>query len=567
MARPTQILLELLRSSGEDGPSDAAKLDFIQSRRRVREESRKLDELFIAEIAAKSTALRQAQKLHERLRAKQEELVQVIEKLRAPPLRLAVFLGWIEAAGQLLAKVAHGVDRYLVALDVEFECENLAVGDTVYLGSSLGVVLGKAENGLQVGETATVERRLSTDRIVLRDRDEEVVVLAAAELRSGSLEPGEQVLWNRQLGLAFAKISTGDSSPHFLNIKEITAPPPPIGGLAASLKRVISAFTTAVARPELARRFSVADFNLSALLVGPPGCGKTLVARTIAYLVTQKTGVPCRFAVINGAELESPWVGTTQANIRRLFKALNEYDGPTILFIDEVEAIGRHRGSLVGQHQDRFLSAWLTCLGGFQRRDRVAVIAATNRKDLVDAALLERVSGLEVRVGRPNREGAREIFSIYLPRDLPYRANGATPTETRQALIDSAVSRLYDPNGDSTVATLRFRDGKSREVAARELLSGRVIKQTCLDTRQRAFQRVAAAADAGQTASSDDALENDGIIAADMHEAVADMLEKLSTTLSVRNAHHYLTDLSEDADVIAVEPIRRRVRPHRYLAS
>lgn len=563
----TQIVLELLRSSGDFGPSTEAKLDFLQSRRRNQEASRELDELFIAEIAAKSAAVKEAQATQEQLRARHEELARVIDQLRAPPLRIAVFLGWVETGGQVFARVAHGGERQLVRLAEGSECENLVLGDTVFLAHSLGVILGKSENGTKVGETATVERRLSMDRIILRDRDEEIVVQAAEALRNGSLESGDQVLWNRQLGLAFEKISTGDSSPHFLNIKEITEPPPPIGGLAANLKRVMSAFTTAVAWPELARRFRLHDFNLSALFVGPPGCGKTLVARTIAYLVTLKTGVACRFAVINGAQLESPWVGQTQANIRRLFKALNEYDGPTILFIDEVEAIGRHRGSLAGQHQDRFLSAWLTCLSGFQQRDRVAVIAASNRKDLIDPALLERVSGLEVRVGRPNREGAREIFNIYLPTDLPYRANGATPSETRQAVIDSAVSSLYDPNGDSAVATLRFRDGKSRTVVARELLSGRVIKQTCLDIRQRAFQRVAAAADAGKTTSWDIALEDEGIILSDMHSAVADTMEKLSTTISVRNAHHYLTDLSEDADVVAVEPIRRKVRRHRYLAS
>ncbi len=568
MPRPgTQLILGLLRTAGEDGPSDQAKLDLIQSHRRDKQTSRDLDRLLITEISTLNAALKKAQKLLDQLRVKQEELRQLIEKLRAPPLRLAVFLGWIETAGQVLAKVAHGVDHHLVAVDGEAECSDLAPGATVCLSSSLGLILGRAENGIDVGDTATVERRLSNDRLILRDRDEEVVVQAAEALHTASLEPGDQVLWSRQLGLAFAKIPMGDSSPRFLNIKDITEPPPRIGGLHHNLRRLIATITASVARPELARRYGVADFNVSILLFGPPGCGKTLIAQTIAFLVSQMTGFPCRFVVVNGAELESPFVGQTQANIRRLFKELNGYDGPTILFIDEVEAIGRHRGGLVGQHQDRFLSAWLTSLGGFQKRDRVAVIAATNRKDLIDGALLERISGLEMHIGRPNRVGAREIFEIYLPIELPYQTNGTKPSDTRLAAIESAVSRLYDPNSDSAVATLRFRDGKSRTVAARDLLSGRAIKQICVAARQRAFQRVATSADAGSTAPGDITVAGEGIAETDMSEAVDDFIEKVSTKLSVRNAHHYLPDLSEDADVVSVEPVRRRVRRNRYLAS
>ncbi len=216
--------------------------------------------------------------------------------------------------------------------------------------------------------------------------------------------------------------------------------------------------------------------------------------------------------------------------------------------------MGRHRGGLVGHHSDKFLSQWLTSLDGFQQRERVGIIAATNRKELVDPALLERVSSLELRIDRPSRDGAREIFDIHLPPSLPFEANGRGLPESQSSLIEIAVSRLYDPRAGNDVAVLHFRDGMRRTVAARELISGRLIKHICLAARQRAFQR-------------DWREGTAGIRTDDMEEAVLDALERLSTTLSVANARHHLGDLSEDADVVAVEPIRRRVRRNRYLAT
>src|SRR5262249_42927821 len=174
------------------------------------------------------------------------------------------------------------------------------------------------------------------------------------------------------------------------------------------------------------------------------------------------SGVRCRFGVVKPAEWESPWVGETQANIRNCFKALRKAadDGFAVLFLDEIEAVGRLRGSAVGEHSDKFLAALLAELDGFAKLTNVAIISATNRKDMVDPALLERLSDVEIDVKRPDMQAARAIFGIHLPETLPFNPNSKAASHTRTEMIEAAVTRLYSPNAaDNEISVLRFRDG------------------------------------------------------------------------------------------------------------
>jgi SpoVK/Ycf46/Vps4 family AAA+-type ATPase len=290
-------------------------------------------------------------------------------------------------------------------------------------------------------------------------------------------------------------------------------------------------------------------------MYGPPGCGKTLLARIAASEITRISGRRCRIAIVKPAEWESPWVGETQRNIRECFAALRREtaDGDfAILFLDEIEAVGRIRGSAVGHHSDKFLAALLAELDGFTDRAGIAIIAATNRKDLVDPALLERLSDVEIAVQRPDMRGARAIFDIHLPSDLPFSPNGAAASDTRSALIESAVSRLYSPNAGNELCILRFRDGKARTIAARELASGRTFEQICHAAKRAAFFR--------------DVREGEGgLRITDIEAATAAAVERMASTLSIRNAHAYLADLPQDVDVVSVEPIKRKVsQMHGY---
>jgi SpoVK/Ycf46/Vps4 family AAA+-type ATPase len=290
-------------------------------------------------------------------------------------------------------------------------------------------------------------------------------------------------------------------------------------------------------------------------MVGPPGCGKTLMGRVAAAEIRRMTGVTCHFVVIKPAEWENEFVGATQRNIRNCFAAMNQAtaaDDFVLLFLDEVEAVGRLRGSVTGFHNDKFLAALLAELDGFTARGRVAIVAATNRKDLLDPALLERLSDLEISVQRPDMRAARDIFAVHLTERFPFSPNGEAAHDTRRELIDRAVSRMFAPNAENELCAVRFRDGKTRTVAARELASGRLIEQICRAARQTAFLREVQAGERG-------------IRVADIDDAVADAIERLTTTLTPRNIRAYLNDLPQDIDVVSVEPIVRQTRrAHRY---
>src|SRR5437879_9175632 len=127
--------------------------------------------------------------------------------------------------------------------------------------------------------------------------------------------------------------------------------------------------------------------------------------------------------------------------------------------MDEIESVGRIRGGSANQHADKFLAALLAELDGFTERTGIAIIAATNRKDLVDPALLERLSDIEIAVSRPDMRGARAIFDVHLPETLP-----PDPLDARDEIIETAVSRVFSPNADNALCTLHFRDGKTRTV-------------------------------------------------------------------------------------------------------
>jgi SpoVK/Ycf46/Vps4 family AAA+-type ATPase len=248
---------------------------------------------------------------------------------------------------------------------------------------------------------------------------------------------------------------------------------------------------------------------------------------------------------LNGAELLSPYVGETEQRIRSFVREVRASDACSVVFIDEVDSIARSRGAAGNVHSDRFLSSWLAELEGFDGRAPCIVIAATNRLDMIDAAFRSRFSD-EIEMPRPRMEAARAIFARHLAPELPYDTEGSTGAlSARQRMIDAAVARLYLPNAPGALlATLRLRDGKTRAVFARDLISGRLIEQISVDARRRAFQR--------QVEGGAPGLRID-----DIDAAVDAARERLRATLTPANAHAHLGDLPHDLGVAAVEPAPR----------
>jgi proteasome-associated ATPase len=194
-------------------------------------------------------------------------------------------------------------------------------------------------------------------------------------------------------------------------------------------------------------------------------------------------------------------------------------------------------------------------LDGLESRGNILVVASTNRRDVLDPALLRpgRLGDIIIEVPRPNIRAAREIFAKHLPPDVPYAANGCGPTEARNLIIDSAVSRIYSPNGDSELVQITFRDGKQRKVKAGDLMNGASIANIARVSLERACLRDIEEGSAGLK------LE-------DVLHAITGEFESMANTLTPANCRNHLRDLPQDVDAVRVELIKRKVqRPYRYI--
>lgn len=498
----------------------------------------------------------------ERAQNTQDELRALIERITAAPWYPALFHRVVETPQGPRATVWSGGTPRLVNLHPAVDVAALHSGDPVYLDHELATLMAPARDGFVAPtDTATFERLTRDDRILVRSRGEEIVLERSASLDSDVLRSGQMVLFDRPSRMALEALEGIDGEQYQLDdVGELSRDA--VGGRRETLDDLIAVLTASLVEPELARAYGL-DGRRAVLLYGPPGCGKTLIARTAAAEIQRISGKRCRFAVVRPGEFESSYVGDTEANIRNCFRSLREASGEdmAILFLDEIESIGRSRGSHGAHHSDRFLAALLAEIDGFRERGQVSILAATNRRDLIDQALLSRLSDVQVAVPRPNLPAAREIFEIHLRASLPYaRGHGAATlepgsqeaAEVRSELLETAVSRLYAPNADNEICRLDLRDGTSRTVLARELMSGRLIEQMALSVREKAFRRHIRG-------------EGQGLCVADAVASVETSLVELSTTLSVHNARSYLDDLPQDIDVVRVTAIRPQPkRRHRY---
>ena len=223
--------------------------------------------------------------------------------------------------------------------------------------------------------------------------------------------------------------------------------------------------------------------------------------------------------------------------------------GHVVVFLDEADSLGRVRGSARGAPVlDDFTNSLLAELDGFTSLNNVAVIAASNRKDLLDPALRERLGSIDIRVPRPRMEAARSIFRVHLREDDPW-----VDSSTRDEAIETAVSLIYAPAGESNDLTrIRFNDGSSRVVKGGELCSGRLIQQIASNARRAAARREING-------------QGSGLSVDDLSAATEESLDGLRTSLSRENASSCLPDLPQDLAVVAVEPIwplHRRKRPN-----
>ncbi len=456
------------------------------------------------------------QQAKEQLAALREE----VEKLTQPPAAYGTFLG-INEDGTV--DVFSGGRKMRVALHPDIDPGVIRKGNEVVLNESLNVVL--VRDGELAGEVVTLKERLEDGRrcVIFARADEERVAELSEDLFGVRLRAGDSLLMDVRTQLLIEKLPKLESEELVLEeVPDITYAD--VGGLDTQ----IEAITDAVELPYLYRTL-FAEYDLPApkgiLLYGPPGCGKTLIAKAVANSLAKKvaetTGndnVRSYFLNIKGPELLNKYVGETERQIRLVFQRAREKadEGmPVIVFFDEMESLFRTRGTGISSDMESTIVPQLLAeIDGVESLRDVIVIGASNREDLIDPAIL-RPGRLDVKIKieRPNEEAAIQIFSRYLTADLPLdrpeveRLGGGDPHKAVLAIIEDTVAEMYREDDDNRFLEVTYQNGDKEILYYRDFASGAMIENIVRRAKKLAIKRVIAG-------------EPGGIRTADLRESI-----------------------------------------------
>ena len=448
-------------SADAAGPSGGHE-DLGSVRRRTEDQSTRveaLEERLLETRGQLQQAVSQNEKLTYTLQQAKEQLAllrEEVEKLTQPPAAYGTFLG-INPDGSV--DVFASGRKMRVALHPNLDPAQLLRGDEVVLNESLNVI--EARDPDRSGEVVTLKEVLDDGRraLIYGRGDEERVAEIADSLRDVKMRAGDAILMDLRSGLLVEKLPRQQ-------VEELVLEEVPdvsyddVGGL----DRQIEDITDAVELPYLHREL-FHDYALPApkgiLLYGPPGCGKTLIAKAVANSLAKKvaalTGnvnVRSYFLNIKGPELLNKYVGETERQIRLVFERAREKadEGvPVIVFFDEMDSLFRTRGTGISSDMESTIVPQLLAeIDGVETLRDVIVIGATNREDLIDPAIL-RPGRLDVKIKieRPDEGAATQIFSRYLTSAVPLDADtvrelgGGDPDKACQAMIEQTVAEMY----------------------------------------------------------------------------------------------------------------------------
>jgi proteasome-associated ATPase len=433
----------------------------------------------------------QNERLGTTLREAREQIVSLkeeIDRLAQPPAGFGVYLN---PADDGAVDVFTGGRKLRVRVSPAVEVETLRPGNEVMLNEALNVVGVLSYE--QVGEVVMLKEVLADgDRaLVLSRADEERVVRLGEPLRDIVLRAGDSLLLEPRSGFVLERVPKSEVEELILEeVPDIKYSD--IGGLFGQIEQIRDAVELPFMHQDL-----FAEHQLQApkgvLLYGPPGCGKTLIAKAVAASlarkVAEKTGqkeAKSFFLNIKGPELLNKYVGETERHIRLVFQRAREKASggtPVIVFFDEMDSLFRTRGSGVSSDvENTIVPQLLSEIDGVELLENVIVIGASNREDMIDPAIL-RPGRLDVKIKieRPDAESAVDILSKYLLPELPLHPDdlaehGGDREATVAAMIQRAVERLYSETEDNQFLEVTYANGDREILYFKDFNSGAMLQ-------------------------------------------------------------------------------------------
>jgi len=432
----------------------------------------------------------QNERLAQTLREARDQIMTLkeeVDRLAQPPAGFGTFLARNEDES---IDVFTGGRKLRVNVSPTVDLDELQRGQEVMLNEALNVVA--ALEFEKVGEVVMLKEILADgDRVlVIANADEERVVRIAEPLRAETIRAGDSLLLDARAGYVYEKVPKSE-------VEELVLEEVPdidysrIGGLISQIEAIRDAVELPYLHPELFKEHQLKPPK-GVLLYGPPGCGKTLIAKAVANSlakkVAAKTGQEGKsyFLNIKGPELLNKYVGETERHIRLVFQRAREKASmgtPVIVFFDEMDSLFRTRGSGVSSDvENTIVPQLLSEIDGVEALENVLVIGASNREDMIDPAIL-RPGRLDVKIKieRPDAESARDIFSKYLVPSLPLHKDdlhefGDDRDACVGGMIRATVERMYSETEENRFLEVTYANGDKEVLYFKDFNSGAMIQ-------------------------------------------------------------------------------------------